>query len=51
MWKRFWCALRGHPYPTEREEFDPAEPLILRPPWCCSNCGKQFWPGRRGMHS
>jgi hypothetical protein len=41
--RRIWCALRGHPYPTEtddekyRDWIEGREPFA--PKTCCSNCG------------
>lgn len=55
MWRRLWCALRGHPYPIEwnRDQHDawlrgeePFAPLIY-----CSNCGVEIKRRRGGMGS
>lgn len=50
-WKRFWCAIRGHPYPviTPKASYEEGELPTWSDPYC-SNCGASF--GRnRGMHS
>lgn len=55
FFRRFWCALRDHPYPQEWNEEahqdwlngnEPFPPLIY-----CSNCGAEIKPRRGGMHS
>lgn len=52
MWKRVWCALRGHPYPhtTDTEAYQDwlADREPFAPETYCSNCGAVIGSHKHG---